>query len=255
MLILCILRHDQTLDPDVPFGKRPARNRNQMARGGAISAYGWLSPTSQKSQIINSRSSGYRLMLSRDRRRSGAIASPVVHLSLHPPFPPAIEEALNPHSPDGTVFCGAMGLIIEIEPQRPAVRFTRRVRHRCPVRSHSTYCILYAASRANTDCRSLRPHPPLPPFCRAILAARPVPPQNHRKSPHGSDVTSQSNGLSERPSCPRCPSTCRLPHPTASTATRSCRNLHRPGPLPRRGHPVRRVPSPEPARPLRARKL
>jgi hypothetical protein len=29
-----------------------------------------------------------------------------------PSFPPAIEEALNPHSPDGTVFCGAMGLII-----------------------------------------------------------------------------------------------------------------------------------------------
>ena len=70
-----------------------------------------------------------------------------------------------------------------------------------------------------------------------------MPPQNHRKSPHGSDVTSQSNGLSERPSCPRCPSTCRLPHPTASTATRSGRNLHRPGPLPRRVHPVRRVPS------------
>src|SRR6202022_2877628 len=86
-------------------------------------------------------------------------------------------------------------------------------------------------------------------------ADRPVPPQNHRKSPHGSDVTSQSNGLSERPSCPRCPSTCRLPHPTASTATRSGRNLHRPGPLPRRVHPVRRVPSTEPARPLRARKL
>src|SRR5580704_3933973 len=100
MLILCILRHDQTLDPDVPFGKRPARNRNQMVRGGAISAYGWLSPTSQKSQIINSRSSGYRLMLSRDRRRSGAIALPVV---APPSFPPATEEALNPHSPDGTV--------------------------------------------------------------------------------------------------------------------------------------------------------
>ena len=65
----------------------------------------------------------------------------------------------------------------------------------------------------------------------------------------GSDVTSQSNGLSERPSCPRCPSTCRLPRPTASTATRSGRNLHRPGPLPRRVHPVRRVPSTEPARP------
>ena len=32
---------------------------------------------------------------------------------------------------------------VEIEPQRPAVRFTRRVRHGCPVRSHSTYCSLY----------------------------------------------------------------------------------------------------------------
>jgi hypothetical protein len=32
---------------------------------------------------------------------------------------------------------------VEIEPQRPAVRFTRRVRHGCPVRSCSTYCSLY----------------------------------------------------------------------------------------------------------------
>ena len=54
---------------------------------------------------------------------------------------------------------------------------------------------------------------------------------------------------------PRCPSTCRLLHPTASTATRSGRNLHRPTPPPRRVHPVRRVRSTEPARPLRARKL
>jgi hypothetical protein len=27
--------------------------------------------------------------------------------------------------------------------QRPAVRFTRRIRHGCPVRSDSTYCSLY----------------------------------------------------------------------------------------------------------------
>jgi hypothetical protein len=33
-----------------------------------------------------------------DRRRSSAIASPVVHLSLHGPFPPAIEEALKRHN-------------------------------------------------------------------------------------------------------------------------------------------------------------
>jgi hypothetical protein len=32
---------------------------------------------------------------------------------------------------------------VEIEPQRPAVRFTRRVRHRRPVRPNPTYCILY----------------------------------------------------------------------------------------------------------------
>ena len=32
---------------------------------------------------------------------------------------------------------------VEIEPQRAAVRFTRRVRHRRPVQSHTTYCILY----------------------------------------------------------------------------------------------------------------
>ena len=31
---------------------------------------------------------------------------------------------------------------VEIEPQRPAVRFTRRVRHGCPVRSRTRYCIL-----------------------------------------------------------------------------------------------------------------
>jgi hypothetical protein len=84
----------------------------------------------------------------------------------------------------------------------------------------------------------------------------PALPRNRRKSLHGSDLTSQSNGISERPSCPRRPSTCRLPHPTASTLTRSGRNLHRPVPLPRRGlHPVNRVRSTEPARPLRARKL
>ena len=33
---------------------------------------------------------------------------------------------------------------VEIEPQRPAVRFTRRVRHGYPVRSLSTCCSLYA---------------------------------------------------------------------------------------------------------------
>ena len=38
---------------------------------------------------------------------------------------------------------------VEIEPQRAAVRFTHRVRHGCPVRSHSTYCSLY---NNQTDC-------------------------------------------------------------------------------------------------------
>jgi hypothetical protein len=80
-------------------------------------------------------------------------------------------------------------------------------------------------------------------------------PQNLRKSPHGNDLTSQSNGISERPSYPSCPAICRTVHPTASTATRGGRNLHRPTPLPRRGHPIRRVRSTEPARPQRARKL
>src|SRR5271167_3177253 len=32
---------------------------------------------------------------------------------------------------------------VEIEPQRAPVRFTRRVRHRRPVRSRTTCCILY----------------------------------------------------------------------------------------------------------------
>jgi hypothetical protein len=32
MLILCLLRHDQTLDLTSPSGSAPARNRNQMAR-------------------------------------------------------------------------------------------------------------------------------------------------------------------------------------------------------------------------------
>src|SRR6516165_6358070 len=92
-------------------------------------------------------------------------------------------------------------------------------------------------------------------FRRGIVGARPPPPQTHRKSPHGSDLTSRSNGISERPSCPSCPAICRPAHPTASTATRGGRNLHRPTPLPRRGHPVRRVRSTEPARPQGARKL
>src|SRR5215472_8242875 len=92
-------------------------------------------------------------------------------------------------------------------------------------------------------------------FRRGIVDARPPPPHNHRKSLHGSDLTSQSNGISERPSCPSCPATCRPAHPTASTATRRGRNLHRPTPLPRRVHPVTRVRSTEPARPQGARKL
>jgi hypothetical protein len=94
------------------------------------------------------------------------------------------------------------------------------------------------------------PTPPTPFHPSAVLSRDP------RRSPGAATKSSEiANGLSQRPSCPRCPSTCRLPHPTASTATRSGRNLHRPGPLPRRVHPVRRVPSTEPARPLRARKL
>jgi Transposase zinc-binding domain len=36
--------------------------------------------------------------------------------------------------------------------------------------------------------------------------------------------------------CPSCPATCRPAHPTASTATRGGRNLHRHTPLPRRVH-------------------
>src|SRR5580693_2198971 len=54
---------------------------------------------------------------------------------------------------------------------------------------------------------------------------------------------------------PRYPSTYRLPHPPASTATRSGRNLHSPSHYPRRVHSVTRVHSTEPARPYGARKL
>src|SRR5262249_55542926 len=100
-----------------------------------------------------------------------------------------------------------------------------------------------------------RPHSALPLFRRGIVGARPPPHHNHRKSPHGSDLTSQSNGISERPSRPSCPATCRPAHPTASTPTRRGRNLHRPTPLPRRVHPLTRVRSTEPARPHGARKL
>jgi hypothetical protein len=46
------------------------------------------------------------------------------------------------------------------------------------------------------------PHSTLPPFRRGILGVRPAPPQKPRKSAHGSDVTSQSNGISDRPPCP-----------------------------------------------------
>jgi hypothetical protein len=64
-----------------------------------------------------------------------------------------------------------------------------------------------------------------PPFCCGILGARPAPPQKHRKSTHTSDRSSQSARISEPSSSPRYPSTYRLPHPPASTATRSSRNL------------------------------
>jgi hypothetical protein len=79
-------------------------------------------------------------------------------------------------------------------------------------------------------CRPAYPRAPSapPPFCCGILGPRPAPPRNQRKSPDGSKVASQSTGNSERPSCRRCPSTRRLPHPAASAATRSGRNLHNP---------------------------
>jgi len=109
------------------------------------------------------------------------------------------------------------------------------------------------AARPVTITMLPTPTPPTP------FRASVIPSRDRRRSPaatpeasqiaHGSDLTSQSNGISERPSCPSCPPICRPAHPTASTATRGGRNLHRPTPLSRRGHPVRRVRSTEPARP------
>jgi hypothetical protein len=97
MLILCILRHDQTLDLTSPSGSAPARNRNQMARGGAISAYGWLSLASKISdnkQPVKRISADVVARSAAIKRNSLASRSPFAPRS----FPPAIEEALKRHN-------------------------------------------------------------------------------------------------------------------------------------------------------------
>src|SRR6516162_1047982 len=46
---------------------------------------------------------------------------------------------------------------VEIEPQRPAVRFTRQVCHRRPVRSRTRYCTLYDnQGRCTPKCGTVR---------------------------------------------------------------------------------------------------
>ena len=155
-----------------------------------------------------------------------------------PPAEPAPEPDADPQAPPSPRRCphcqtGHLTLLRRLSPARPQ------------------------GPLSSPCCQ--RPHPRSdsapPPFCHGILGARPAPPQNHRKSTHTSDRSSQSARISEPSSSPRYPSTYPPALPTAPPTTRPGRNPHRPALLPRRVHPVRRVRSTEPARPLWARKL
>src|SRR5262249_35700591 len=131
-----------------------------------------------------------------------------------------------------------------------------------PDRSSDTAAQAVAGPAARPVTITMLPTPTPPTPWRASV----IPSRHRRRSPaatpesphiplHGITPPPHAKRISARLPGSSPPPPGRLVHPTASTATRGGRNLHRPTPLPRRVHSIRRVRSTEPARPQGARKL